>query len=73
MATATVVAMTTSRPIWTRYPEFFRGVDDLLVWLARKPGVESRCVEQAARAMARAAPDDPYLTDEQAAAGGTAG
>lgn len=51
MATSSMVTMITSPtvvPIWEAYPEFFRGADELIAWLAARPALERRCVERAA-------------------------
>lgn len=53
MATANLVAMITSPtvlPIWKQHAAFFRGADELLAWLARKPEIERRCVTRAQEA-----------------------
>lgn len=53
MATITMVAMITSPtvlPIWKRHAAFFRGADELLAWLAKRPAMERRCIERAAHA-----------------------
>lgn len=46
MASPTLEAMTTEQPVWELYPAYFRGIDRVLVEIARKAEFDRRLAKQ---------------------------